>query len=317
MPVVVRDPYQVLTQEEIYEHFFPELVIGEVTCSPFRDEHNPSFQLKYSANGKLYWTDYGYDYPRHDAAALIALTYDISIKEAFNLIKKEMINGGDIMLKRKKREPRSKPVKNRYQFFYKEFENYELSYWMKLGIRKPLLDFLNIKALRKIAKNGSVKVRSVRGNPAFLYLYKLHSTAFKLYRPFESNGFKFLGQDNGNLIEGWEQLPRNGEKLIINSSYKDTAVTWRVGIPSINPTSENSMKNLFISEKNLNLRFRNIYILFDNDRVGRESARKLQVKSDHKWTPIFMRKFKDPSDSVMNTGSYFDYLNILSINKVI
>lgn len=318
MPRVIsdRDIYSLVSCEQIFKHYFPQYEIGRKYSSPFRDDPCPSFQIKYSSDGNLYWKDYGFDHNRFDPASLISLVYDIPLEEAFNKIRREIIENEEVeILKPKKIKP---PVKSKYQYFVKdEMDSYELEYWGKLYVDKNLLEFLNIHGLKMIARRGKSFWKSTPENPAFIYLYKEDYCAFKAYRPLDPNNDKFRGQCNGSLIEGWEQLPRSGEVLVITSSYKDTAVTWRCGIPACNPTSENSLHMIEKKIPKLNLRFKKIYIIFDNDRPGRRFARKLQQMSDYRWTPIFMENFKDPSDSIWETGSYFNYLKILSKYNVI
>ena len=109
------------------------------------------------------------------------------------------------------------------------------------------------------------------------------------------------------LLQGYSQLPRNGDILVITKSLKDVMLFYELGINSIAPNSE----TMFLTSKvylELNKRFDDIYILFDNDYQGITSMNKFrkQFKAEGidlkcAWIP---RKYgaKDISDLYLKVG---------------
>lgn len=73
-------------------------------------------------------------------------------------------------------------------------------------------------------------------------------------------------------------LPKEGgENLIITKSLKDVCVLYEHGIPSIAPNSE----NIFVTDAQytkLKEKFKNIYVLYDNDEPGIAGAEKIKEK---------------------------------------
>lgn len=78
------------------------------------------------------------------------------------------------------------------------------------------------------------------------------------------------------------------------------------GFISIAPQSENSYKSLLPKVAEINQRFNNVYILFDNDKPGIRAAHMLSKKVGFKWEPIFMPRLwgKDPADFVKKVGNH-------------
>ena len=110
-------------------------------------------------------------------------------------------------------------------------------------------------------------------------------------------------------IQGYNQLPINGEKIILTSSLKDVMCLHECGYPAIALQSEMQIpeENL-ISE--LRDRFNTIEILYDNDfnklrNPGQSMAKK--IHNLYGFNNICLPDHlgcKDPSDLVKETGSF-------------
>ena len=95
------------------------------------------------------------------------------------------------------------------------------------------------------------------------------------------------------MIQGWEQLPESGDLLIITKSYKDVMLLYEYNIPAIAPNGE----YVIISEEVINSlkkRFKNIFILFDNDLAGVKNSHK--YKKAYNDIPIIFLKRKYSKD---------------------
>lgn len=291
----------------IYHFYFGEFDLTTKYRSPFphRTDPNPSFMFKnvgtWSAQ-KVLWNDFGMDGIKYkDGIGFVMEYFRISRKNAVRKIWKEMVLDPDAKLVK----PRVKqPLNLPYEYTEEDIQDFEMDYWGRLWFTKEFLKYFNVHSLRSMRRVGKKLWGSEKDNPTFIYLFSKKG-AFKAYRPLDPNKDKFRGQNNGDVLEGYDQLPPRGQHLIITSSLKDTMTLRRLGYLAINPTSENSKRALYKKVRELNMRFNNnVYILFDNDPPGIKSAKSLALVTG--WKPIFLPKTfsKDPSDLTMKTGNY-------------
>lgn len=299
-----------VTDALVYKTYFGEFSLGTKYHSPFRgNDPTPSFTFK-AVGDRIIWKDFGlYSDKVKDGIGFVQQLFGLSRSKAVLKIWDEIVMNRGVKLFS---PPISKPLVLPYDFTAAPLQDFELEYYKTLWMDKRFLEFFNVHSLKSLRRLDYTVWQSVPENPVFIYLFSQGDTIFKAYRPLDPNKDKFRGQNNGHILEGYDQLPKNGEHLIINSSFKDTKVCRRLGYLGTNPTSENSLKTLLSYARELNCRFNNnIYILFDLDGAGRESTRRLMQHTG--WKPIFLSgTFKDPADIVKNTGNYFELSNLFS-----
>lgn len=90
-------------------------------------------------------------------------------------------------------------------------------------------------------------------------------------------------------------LPKEGgDNLVITKSLKDVAVLYEYGITAVAPCSE----NIFVSDsqyQKLKKKFKNIFLLYDNDEPGLKAAFKIKKQySDLKV--LFLPRHGDSKD---------------------
>lgn len=293
-----------VTDHAIYKHYVPYFKYNSKVKSPFRKETDPSFIVYPRGN----WIDYGrVSSKRQDGIALVSDLFEIPREEAIKKIWCDLVLNKDFVIENVKIKSTQKQF---YDIRTRELNAHELSYWdINFNVTKPYLDFFNVKALEGLYKKNDLIWSSTPENPAYVYLYNSNKNAFKIYRPLTQDRDKFRGQNNGKLLEGWEQLPLTADEVIIQSSYKDTIVCRRAGYLGFNPTGEASLKYILSKAIEINTRFKKVFVLFDNDIPGRRTSNILCSKTG--WTPLFIRGFKDPSDSVKATQSYYHLHNCI------
>ena len=139
---------------------------------------------------------------------------------------------------------------------------------------------------------------------------------YKIYSPYEVKN-KWLSNTNKTDIQGYDQLPTNGEKLIITSSLKDVMCLHAAGYNAIAMQSEMQLPTeKLISE--LKNRFNKIDILYDNDfekanNPGQTMAKK--ICDLYGFKNILLPdeyKSKDPSDLVNKVGNFNELKKILN-----
>jgi hypothetical protein len=131
-----------------------------------------------------------------------------------------------------------------------------------------------------------------KGNPTYRYKEK---EKIKIYRPFANRKEKFRNNYYGGLLEGWNQLPSQGEYCIITKSRKDVMTLYSLGIPSVGVRSETTL----ISANALNLlknRFKYIISYMDNDTTGLEMNAKISATFNIPNMNNPIDKPKDASD---------------------
>lgn len=301
-----------VTDHAIYTHYLGDFAYNTRMSSPFRKDANPSFVVYYK-NGKIFWKDFGYmsDTPK-DAIGLISEIYSTNRDQAINIIWKDIVLAKNTIIKNIHTE-RKKYSKNFYNIKIHDIKDFELKYWVdNFTVGIDYLRFFGVFGLESLYRKNDFIWESSPLNPAYVYTYK-DKNIFKIYRPKDTTKDKFRGQNNGLILEGWEQLPKNADELIIQSSFKDTIVCRRAGYLGCNPTGEASLLTLLNKVHEINQRFKKVFVLFDNDKPGRHNSNLLCSKTG--WTPLFMRSFKDPSDSVQYLGNYFDLYNSIG-NKL-
>lgn len=317
MEKLIRLKYY-LSDSQIYEFYFGDFEIGKKYESPFphRDDPNPSFIFKMHDDGGITWNDFGLSGTlRKDAVGFVMEYYGLSKPKAINKIWSDMVLDKSVKVPARKKIKR--PINLPYQVKGQPMNEVELGYWKDFLIDPRLLQFYNVSSLRYMRRLDRVVWKTSENNPAFLYEFSKPG-AFKAYRPLNPDkGNKWRGQNNGDIVEGYDQLPRNADHLIIQSSLKDTMCFRSMGYLSCNPTSETSFKTLITKVREFNNRFDVVYVLFDNDDPGRLACQELCYKTG--WIPIFLpgNWEKDPSDHIKITKTHYHlkhFLQPLNLN---
>lgn len=280
-----------LTNEMIYSFYFPEYEEGKKFSSPLRDDPNPSlsfYNIGDYDNPYIIWNDFGLVGIRKDGIGFVMALYRISKNQAIMKIWNEMILDQEVSLK----PPTIKrTVKVPYTFKYEEITKEKASYWSDRLITLDVLKKYNVKALNYMYKANRLVWE---WGPLFLYMFEDDST--QVYRPLEED--RFRSQNISGVLGGYSQLSGADDTLIITSSYKDVMTLSSTGYEALCPFGEASYKTLSDYKTELDERFKNIYVLYDNDAAGRKATRFVCNKLG--WNPLYLPESfeKDPSDHV-------------------
>lgn len=288
--------------EEIYLFYFGDFEIGQKYNSPFRRDPRPSFKID-DHEGFLFWKDFGLTSPTGaDAIAFVQQLHGLTRQGAVDLIWHDFIEGLPSLPKRQRKLNIALPL----DVYPRELESFELAYWHEHCIELGLLCRFGIRGVGSVYQHGKLLWASTPEEPIFYYDFE---GPYKLYRPKSEQ--RFRGSGNGDVIEGYKQLPATGRNLVITSSMKDTLVLTSLGYNACNPSSETNLRALKGKARELNERFSVIHILFDNDKPGIKSAQTLAKLTG--WKPIYIPNnvAKDPADVVKKYGNRFVLSNIL------
>lgn len=301
-----------LTDIQIYEYFCSqEIIPGNKITSPFpgRKDPNPSLTFFVGDNNRVYWKDFGRHDPEYsDSVGFVQELLGLERQEAIDHIFKTLVVEG----KSPEQRPLIKVDKVPPVLEWREISPPEMWYWEQFGITPKTLDKFNVKAVESWSLNGKLAYKSTPKIPVFCYLNELveDPDIYKIYSPLAPDKLnKFRGINNGKIIEGWDQLlgedfSGGGKYLIISKSLKDTMVMNELGLPSCNPTSENSLGEIIKRSDEIDSRFQKKFIFFDNDEPGKIASSNLNDSTG--WAEICLPPewAKDPSDLVKLDGNY-------------
>ena len=286
------------------------LGVNKLPClinSPLRQDNNPSFGLLSSDGKTLGWKDFATRESGGNIFSLLSQMWNLSLTETYNKILKDLPNicGNPKITSKKFIRRLSKNTATEMRCKIRRWFKYDIAYWESYGISLKWLKYAEVYPIshKIIIKDGK---EYVFGADKYAYAYVEHKegrVTLKIYQPFNKNGFKWSNKHDRSVISLWTKVPKTGDKICICSSLKDALCLWaNTGIPSLAIQGEGyGMSNTAIME--LKKRFKNIFVLLDNDAAGIKDAKKLCEATG--FTNIELPKFeggKDISDYYKTFG---------------
>lgn len=287
-----------VTEYEIYSHYLGQFKVGAIYNSPFRKDKNPSFGVYYSKRyNKLLFKDHGTG-DCGDIIKFVSLYTGLTdYNDILNNIVEQLHITKDTKLDSTKQYiPTGETV---IGIVRQPWTLVDDTYWSMFHISQKTLEKFNVFSIKYYLCNGIVKGIYKDSNP--MYAYKVNNN-FKIYRPLGDKYTKWRNNLSQEDIQGFQQLPRKGDLLIITKSLKDVMCLYEMGIPAISPSSEST----FISDTTLEAlrkRFKRILVCFDRDYAGVKNLRKISLKTG--LEPMLMHKkfhAKDISDAIKLNG---------------
>ena len=287
-----------LSEADIAAYYFNIKSIPCLISSPLRQDKKPSFAL-YSPNG----IEVNYiDFSNREGGTiwtLLTKVWNCSYSEA----KRKVFNDlGDKSLGTSVGIGNylGRNVKvNAYldlQCRVREWRDYDLKYWESYGISLKWLKYADVYPIsHKIIIKEDISYAFGADKYAYAYVeFKEGKTTLKIYQPFNTNGYKWSNRHDRSVISLWTKVPKTGDKVCICSSLKDALCLWaNTGIPSLAVQGEGyGMSDTAINE--LKIRFKNIFICFDNDDAGIKDA--IKLAKDTGFINIVLPKFEGGKD---------------------
>lgn len=287
-----------VTEYDIYSAYIGNFKVGMIYNSPFRQDKNPSFGCYYSRKTKqLMFKDHGTGDCGNVIKFVSLLTGLTNYPDILNdIVNKLKITNNTQLASSKQYIPSTETV---IGVVRQEFTQTDTDYWSQFHISLPTLKKFGVSSIKYYLCNGIVKGIYKDTNP--MYAYKVYNH-FKIYRPLADKYTKWRNNLTESDIQGYKQLPKTGNVLIITKSLKDVMCLYEMGIPAISPSSEST----FISDrliKALLKRFKRILVCFDRDVPGVRYLRKISLKTG--LEPILVNKkfkAKDISDAIKLNG---------------
>lgn len=250
-----------ISELDVFRHYLGNFRLGSVIKSPFREDKQPSFGVyPTKESGKLVY----HDFSTNEYGGVIDFVRKIEnmgFAEAINKIKG--IVGRNTTYTR----PSYATVHNKIGIVRQQFTETDTKYWDSIFIQSSTLKKFNVFSISHYLFNGLVKGVYRISSPMFAY--KINNS-FKIYRPFDVIQ-KWRTNCTIRDIQGYEQLPDQGDLLVVTKSLKDVMVLYELGYSAIAPNSESAIIPDDIMEE-LSKRFKTIIIFFDNDEAGQKGS---------------------------------------------
>lgn len=287
-----------VTEYDIYAAYIGNFKVGMIYNSPFRKDRNPSFGCFYSRTSKqLMFKDHG----TGECGNVIKFVSIYTGLTNYNDILKDIIQKLKItkdtqLVSSKQYIPSTETV---IGVVRQNFTDTDINYWKQFNITVDTLKKFGVSSIKYYLCNGIVKSIYKDENP--MYAYKVYNH-FKIYKPLADKYTKWRNNLTEYDIQGYKQLPKTGDILIITKSMKDVMCLYEMGIPAISPSSESTFIPNKVVEQ-LKKRFKRIIIMFDRDEAGVKYLRKISLKTGLEGMLVHKKfKAKDISDAIKANG---------------
>ena len=310
-----------ISEYDIFVYYCPRFKeLGKKFSSDLREDKSPTVYIT-PYNGKLLYKDFGDPDHTFDCFNYVKYKYNCSFIDAlrivdcdFNLGLASNIAGQQftmgIMGYRQANIPKLEKqeviIKKKSRPWNKE----DAKFWSKYLVSKKILTKFAVEPISHFwVNNDRFTCKSIT------YAFKFKNR-YKIYSPYKDKN-KWLSSTTKLDVQGFNQLPETGERLIITSSLKDVMCLHAAGYNAIAMQSEMQIpEEKLISE--LQERFKTIEILYDNDfnkasNPGQNMAKK--ICDLYGFNNICLPETfesKDPSDLVSKESSFNELKIILN-----
>jgi len=295
-----------ISEYDIWRYYVDNISLNKVFKSPLREDNNPSASLFITTAGKVLMKDFGLG-KALNVFSFLKLKYNLNYQEVLVMIDKDFNLGfwnhtdRTYTLNKKPIITNYKPQVQDYAKILikrKKYTKEELRYWEDYSITPETLELYKVSSLKCYWINKAGNMYQYCNNEKnYIFCYDLEDERYKIYQPLNFN-YRFCTNAGPNILQGYQQLPKKGDLLIITKAMKDVMVLHELGYNSVAVQSENTQPDDSIIEE-LKSRFKTCIIFFDNDKAGIEASDKLSIKHNLKKIEIPKEfKVKDISDFI-------------------
>lgn len=304
-----------INQESIMQHYTGlDVNSKKLTLSPFRNDHKVTCAFYKSKSGVLYLHDFATN-EHINCFTVVSKLYNCSYYKALEIIAQDfgLIKGSHKVSTFKIVPDIKESESARIQVQIKDYSDKELEWWNQFGINKKLLKKYHIYSIQNVFLNGNLKFISSDKCPIYGYYFgkdKNSEEKWKIYFPLKTE-YRFLNNLSKKILQGYHQLPKTGDLLVITKSMKDVVALYGFGIAAVSPNSE----TLFVDEKKLEefkKRFKHILVLYDNDKPGKHNMwliRKEHPELNYYFLPWYLAKDFTDSIKLVGVENMKEYVN--------
>lgn len=291
---------------DIFCHYVGDFKVGGIMHSPLRPDSKPSFGIYVSkSSGELIFNDFKEG--GGDCFKFVQKKFNCSYQEALHIIDRDFdLNIAEIPEGSKISRIVKKPVISNYQpkpkssikikVMVRKWLERDKEFWFdKYGITTETLSLFHVYPITAFWLDQQRFYCS-----RLCYAYYFEPGIFKIYQPQLplGKGKWYSNIDVGTKWHGYKQLPEKGDYMFITKSLKDVMVLYQLGYPAVSPHNETPNIPDKVVE-NLKLRFKKIYVYYDNDETGVKNSTRVcnSYGFDYINNPK-QYKEKDPSDFI-------------------
>jgi DNA primase len=284
--------------------------------NPLRDDKNPtcSFSIR---NGK--WVFRDWSEPRWmDVFDIVQRIYDVDYPEALRIVAVDfgLLEGTTPQPVTIINRSNAKPVKTRLQVQVEPIKQHYKAYLSQFGITTKIAREFNVYGVKSLWKDKTLVYTHNKYDPALAYYFglnQLNHTKWKVYFYYRVK-HKFIG--NTNRINGWIQLPKTADLLIITKSLKDVMVYKRLGLPAIAMQGESVLPEQQTIDE-LQSRFATIVTNYDFDKAGISTAN--QLKRLYGFSPMMFTngRFGYPDHQAKDISDYVKKHGLANAERIV
>jgi hypothetical protein len=269
-----------VSQEEVFERYLGVKVqTKKHFVNPLRNDNRVTCKFKYFGND-LIFSDFS-GWFSGDCIKFVMFLFGVNYYKALELIKDDFSLTGSSFIEYEVKEIKKPKEKAKFNIKHRNYNRYDAAYWKSYGISSKTLKTFHVKAVKSVTIEGSnFRYFYNRNDPAYVYYF--NKDEVKIYFPNRKE-FRFLS--NTTLIQGYNQLPKYGDLLIITKSLKDVMCLYELGYNSIAFQNEVVIPDKDIIEE-FKKRFKKIILFYDFDLTGIRTSNR--IKKIYNITPIFL-----------------------------
>lgn len=329
--IELEEILQYVTEEEIFNIVLEEKIkIGDFYKSPFREDKNPGCYFEIYRD-TLIFVDFGSDKKYYNCVSFVQNFFSLSnYRESLIFIYNTLILNKNTSVKKKKKKKiyffdKEKKDRN-VQIIKRDFHEEDLKYWGSYGITKNNLiedGVIPISSYRAMSNKGKYFCKTFL-KPAYAYT-DFKENKKKIYCPKGVKNEKWFTNCSPNDLGNIRTLEKK-DYVVITKSYKDFRVLKNQSYNSFWIQSESIFPNVKTLDNIFKeFKFKRVYILFDNDSVGKAKSKVFKKYLDTNFNNIEniildlpkYKNIKDPSDlyCVIGEKPLQDFLSISIIKK--
>ena len=279
------------------------LNIFKIPCTisnPMRTDNSPSLGWYVTNSGRVKFRDFA----TNEQGTLIDFLcryWNVDKLQLYKKITSQITTGSPICTAKvtsvyTEAKDKENPKSSTLQVKIRRWLKRDIKYWGSFGIPLNWLQWAEVYPISHTIITIGDK-RYVFGTDPLAYVFVEHkegNTTLKVYQPHNKSGRKWLNKNDKSVLGLWTKVPPTGDKICICSSLKDSlCLSANTGIPAIYVQGEGYSISKTACTK-LKERYKNIYILFDNDEVGLRDGKQLAEKTG--FINLVLPKVEDTKD---------------------
>lgn len=284
--ITIEDIRNRVTDFDILSYY---LNIKNIPClinSPLRQDNNPSFGFNSKDGVVVCFKDFA-SRESGDTFNLLCKLWNTDLSGVINRIWEDLPKispiGNENIRLYTKRNSIHKNVESELKCKIREWEKHDIEYWESYGISVEWLKYADVYPIsHKIIIKDDKEYIIPADKHAYAYVERKEGKiTLKIYQPYNKQ-FKWSNKHDSSVISLWTKIPDKGDILCICASLKDALCLWaNTGVPAVSVQGEGySMSETAVNV--LKERYKNIFIIFDNDKAGLIDSAKLAEQTGFK-----------------------------------